>query len=270
MKTTATFEKPEVLSGWKEIANYLGKGVRTVQRYEWELGLPVRRPAGKPRGSVIATRAELDAWVMASPVREAIPVLALPTNSRYGALWSVTRNRIAQMNTLLDQSRALHDEVMAFVRKLEAIQSARGSCCMSLRSVLVVEDYEPFCRFICSALGKRSELRIVAEVSDGLEAVKKAQELQPDLILLDVGLPALNGIAAARQIRKLSPESKILFVSQESSPDVVQEALTIGALGYIAKTNTRLELLPAVEAVCLGRRFVSPGLAGHVPAELAG
>jgi len=262
-----TFEKPEVLSGWKDIANYLGKGVRTVQRYEWELGLPVRRPAGKPRGSVIATRAELDAWVMASPVREAI---AVPTNSQYGALWSVTRNRTAQMNTLLDQSRALHDEVMAFVRKLEAIQSARGWRCMSSRSVLVAEDYEPFCRFICSVLGKRSELRIVGEVSDGLEAVKKAQELQPDLILLDVGLPALNGIAAARQIRKLSPESKILFVSQESSSDVVQEALTVGALGYIAKTNTRIELLPAVEAVCMGRRFVSPGLAGHVPAELAG
>jgi len=135
--------------------------------------------------------------------------------------------------------------------------------------VLVVDDHEPFRRFICSTLGKRPELRIVGEVSDGLEAVKKAQELQPDLILLDVGLPTLNGIGAARQIRKLSPESKILFVSQESSSDVVQEALTIGALGYIAKTNTRIELLPAVEAVCLGRRFVSPGLAGHVPAELA-
>jgi len=264
-----TFEKPEVLSGWKDIANYLGKGVRTVQRYEWELCLPVRRPSGKPRGSVIATRAELDAWVMASPMREAVPVLKLPTNSRYGAPWSVTRDRIAQLTNLQDQLRALCDEVMAFVRKLEAIRGARGWCCMSSRSVLVAEDYEPFCRFICSVLGKRPELRIVGEVSDGLEAVKKAQELQPDLILLDVGLPTLNGIGAARQIRKLSPESKILFVSQESSSDVVQEALTIGALGYIAKTNTRIELLPAVEAVCLGRRFVSPGLAGHVPAELA-
>jgi len=108
---------------------------------------------------------------------------------------------------------------------------------MSLLSVLVVEDYEPFRRFICSTLRKRSGLQIVGEVSDGLEAVQKSQELQPGLILLDVGLPTLNGIEAARQIRKLSPESKILFVSQESSSDVVQEALTIGAQGYIAKTN---------------------------------
>jgi len=140
---------------------------------------------------------------------------------------------------------------------------------MSLLSVLVVEDYEPFRRFICSTLRKRSGLQIVAEVSDGLEAVQKSQELQPGLILLDVGLPTLNGIEAARQIRKLSPESKILFVSQESSSDVVQEALTIGAQGYIAKTNAGIELLAAVEAVCQGRRFVGAGLTGQVPAELA-
>src|SRR5207245_11548010 len=64
-------EPPQFFSGWKDIAAYLGKGVRTVQRYEIELGLPVRRPAGKSRGSVVATRAELDAWVSASPIREA-------------------------------------------------------------------------------------------------------------------------------------------------------------------------------------------------------
>jgi DNA-binding NarL/FixJ family response regulator len=140
---------------------------------------------------------------------------------------------------------------------------------MSSLSVLVVEDFEPFRRFICSMLGKKPELRIVGEVSDGLEAVRKAQELQPRLILLDVGLPTLTGIEAARQIRKLSAESKILFVSQESSSDVVQEALTIGAQGYIAKINAGLELLAAVEAVCQGRRFVSAGLTGHVPVGLA-
>ncbi len=136
---------------------------------------------------------------------------------------------------------------------------------MSSLSVLVVEDHEPFRRFICSALGKRPELRIVGEVSDGLEAVHKAQELQPGLILLDVGLPTLNGIEAARQIREFSPESKILFVSQESSGDVVQKAFRLGALGYVVKTHTGIELWPAVETVCQGRRFVSAGLTGHAP-----
>jgi CheY-like chemotaxis protein len=95
--------------------------------------------------------------------------------------------------------------------------------------VLVVEDSEPFRKFICSPLGKRPELQIVGEVSDGLEAVQKAEELQPDLILLDIGLPTLGGIEAARRIRKLSPESLILFVSQNTSVHVVQGALCRGS-----------------------------------------
>src|SRR5690348_7567772 len=101
--------------------------------------------------------------------------------------------------------------------------------------VLVVEDYEPFRRYVCSMLNKRHDLRIVGEVSDGLEAVNKAATFQPDLILLDIGLPSMNGIEAARRIRKLSPKSKILFVTQESSDDVVQEALNLGAWGYVVK-----------------------------------
>jgi DNA-binding NarL/FixJ family response regulator len=134
--------------------------------------------------------------------------------------------------------------------------------------VLVVEDHEPFRCFVCSRLEKRPELQIVCEVSDGQDAVRKAGELHPDLILLDVGLPSLNGIEACRQIRKVSHKSKILFVSQESDADVVQEAFRIGALGYVAKVNAGSDLLPAVEAVCQGKRFVSAELASQVPAEL--
>jgi DNA-binding NarL/FixJ family response regulator len=134
--------------------------------------------------------------------------------------------------------------------------------------VLVVDDCEPFRRFICSTLRTRPELQIVGEVSDGLEAVQKMKELRPDLIAIDIGLPSLNGIEVARHIRKLSPESKLLFVSQESCTDVVQEAFRLGAQGYVAKTMAGVDLLPAVEAVCHGRRFVSAGLPGHVSAEL--
>jgi DNA-binding NarL/FixJ family response regulator len=140
---------------------------------------------------------------------------------------------------------------------------------MSSIRVLVVDDYEPFRRFICSTLGTRPELHIVCEVSDGLEAVQKAKELQPDLIVLDIGLPTLDGIEAARRIRKLAPKSKILFVSQESQFDVVQKALSSGALGYVIKVKAGIELLAAVEAICQGRRFVSAELAGHDPAALA-
>src|SRR5208283_340238 len=130
---------------------------------------------------------------------------------------------------------------------------------MSTFRVLVVDDYEPFRRFVCSTLAKKPELQIVAEASDGLEAVKKAEELRPDLIVLDIGLPTLNGIETARRIRKLSPESRILVLTQESSADVVQEVLRLGALGYVVKAYAGRELLAAVKAVCQGRRFVSRG-----------
>jgi len=135
--------------------------------------------------------------------------------------------------------------------------------------ILVVDDYEPFRQFIRSTLGKKSEWRIVAEVSDGLEAVHKAEEHQPDLILLDIGLPTLNGIEAARRIRSLSPRSKILFVSQESSADVVQEALSSKALGYIVKAHAGTELPAAIEAVLKGQRFIGGGLPDcHLPDAL--
>ena len=126
--------------------------------------------------------------------------------------------------------------------------------------VLVVDDYEPFRRFVCSTLENSSDLQVIGEVDDGLEAIHKAEELQPDLIVLDIGLPTLNGIEAARRIRKLSPESKILFVSQESSADVVQEALRTGALGYVVKTHSGIELLAAVETIRQGKQFISGGV----------
>jgi len=103
-------------------------------------------------------------------------------------------------------------------------------------------------------------LQVICEASDGLEALHRAEELKPDLILLDIGLPTLNGIEAARQIRQLCPESKIIFVSQESDADIVQEALGLGALGYVVKTMAEGELLTAIKAVGGGRLFVGGGL----------
>jgi len=134
----------------------------------------------------------------------------------------------------------------------------------SVVRVLIVEDFLPFRRFICSALGERPDLRVIAEVSDGLEAVQKAAESKPDLILLDIGLPTLDGIKVARQVRKLSPESKIVFLSQESSADVVEEALSTGAWGYVVKTKAATELLAIVDAVISGKRPVS-SLLGNFP-----
>jgi len=124
-------------------------------------------------------------------------------------------------------------------------------------SVLVVEDFLPFRRFVLSTLASMSDLEVIGEASNGSEAVQKAVELQPDLILLDIGLQGLSGIDAARQIRALVPRSNIIFLTQESSADVIQEALSLGAHGYVVKTKAASELLNAVEAVLLGKTFVS-------------
>jgi DNA-binding NarL/FixJ family response regulator len=126
--------------------------------------------------------------------------------------------------------------------------------------ILVVDDHEPFRRFVLLTLDRKPDLQVVGEAADGLEAMQKAEVLLPDLMVLDLALPKLNGLEVARQIGKVSPDCKILFVSQESSSDVVQEALRLGALGYVVKTHAASDLLDAVEAVRQGKRFFSNGL----------
>jgi DNA-binding response OmpR family regulator len=124
------------------------------------------------------------------------------------------------------------------------------------KRVLIVDDSAIFRRLVSRMLQTAPEIQLVGEVADGLEAVFQASELQPDLILLDVGLPSLSGIEAARRIVQLSPKSKILFLSQESSVDVVRAALSAGASGYVVKLDATRELLPAVHAILRGEQFI--------------
>jgi len=136
--------------------------------------------------------------------------------------------------------------------------------------ILVVDDFEPFRQFVRSTLQNHLGLLTIIEASDGMEAIELAQALQPDLILLDIGLPKLSGIDAARRIRELSPQSKILFVSQESSVDVVQGAFSAGASGYVVKMDAGSELPTAVKGVLRGARFVGSRFAGHYFAGASG
>jgi CheY-like chemotaxis protein len=109
----------------------------------------------------------------------------------------------------------------------------------------------------------RPQWQVIAEAVDGSEVIQKAEALKPDLIVLDIGLPKLNGIEAARRIRQLAPSSKIIFLSQYNSLDVVQAALSTGALGYVCKTDAGRALLPAADAALRGRQFVSSSLEGY-------
>ncbi len=129
--------------------------------------------------------------------------------------------------------------------------------------VLVVDDHECWQSFVFTKLQEQPDLAIIGQVSDGLQAVQGFQELQPDLVLLDIGLPTLNGIQVALRIREVAPRSRILFVSANRSPDIAEKALSTGAGGYVVKSDAGSELVPAIRAVLEDKRFISASLAGH-------
>ncbi len=134
---------------------------------------------------------------------------------------------------------------------------------MSSIRILITDDYADWRRQVRLVLQARPEWQVISEAADGLEAVAKAQGVKPDLILLDIGLPRLNGIEAARRIQQLSPRSKIIFLSQNNDLDIVRAALSTGARGYVRKTDVIKELIPAMDAVLRGEQFVSSSIKGY-------
>lgn len=130
----------------------------------------------------------------------------------------------------------------------------------SIVRVLVVDDSRPWQKFIRTQLEIYPGAFIVSMESSGFEAVKKAAEMQPDLVLLDIHLSTLSGIEVAQQIRMVAPQSAILFVSGESDLDYVQAAFRAGGHGYVLKQEVAMDLLMGIETVLLGKRFMSPSL----------
>jgi DNA-binding NarL/FixJ family response regulator len=128
---------------------------------------------------------------------------------------------------------------------------------MSVIRVLVVDDHEVVRRAICSLLANDPTLDVVCQTVDGEQAVAKAKELQPDLGLLDISLPGISGIEAARRIPRVSPNSHIIFLSHHDSLQIVEDALHAGGHGYVAKMDAGTDLLEAIRIVSEGKRFVS-------------
>src|SRR5262245_50047210 len=134
---------------------------------------------------------------------------------------------------------------------------------MSTR-VLVVDDHERWRRYVASAVRTKPGCHVVGEVADGLEAVRQAEKLRPELILLDVGLPTLNGVEAARRILASVPDCRILFLSEHCSADIASAAMRLGAFGYLLKSDAGSELLPAIRAIIEGKLFISVRLTARL------
>ena len=128
--------------------------------------------------------------------------------------------------------------------------------------ILVVDDYEAWRKRIRAILEPWPELDVIGEASDGLEALQKAEELRPDIILLDIGIPRLNGIETGHRLSQLVPTAKVLFVTQENDPEVIKATFSSGTCGYVIKTDAGSELVPAIQAVLRGDRFIRSRIAG--------
>jgi DNA-binding NarL/FixJ family response regulator len=126
--------------------------------------------------------------------------------------------------------------------------------------VLVVDDHAIVRRTVCGLISRDSTVEVICESASGEDAVTKAQELQPDLVLLDISLPGISGIEAARQIKKVSPKSRIIFLSQHDSLHMVREGFKAGGCGYVTKGDASHELTKAIQNVLQGITFVSKGI----------
>ena len=132
------------------------------------------------------------------------------------------------------------------------------------KRIVIAEDHRILREGLKSLLASRPEFEVVGEAEDGLDAISKVRESKPDLVLLDLSMPRLDGLSAIRDIKKVSPETRILALTIHTDEDYVLEAFNEGAHGYCLKDAGRAELLMAIESIFSGKPYFSPGIADKV------
>lgn len=184
----------------------------------------------------------------------------------------IERSRVIRANTkilgerfhsLLRESASLHEQSVRAGVEFQRIQAKRRPSDgerVSIPCVLVVDDHARWRDTMCSMVKDGADCQLICEAEDGIEAIQMATELKPRLILLDLDLPGLNGIEVARQIARFSPDSAILFASMNNYSEVMSEALSTGARGYLLKADAGIELWPAIQAVLQNQQYLSRSL----------
>lgn len=128
---------------------------------------------------------------------------------------------------------------------------------MALR-VLVVDDHESVRKGVCAILGSREDIELCGEAADGSEAIEKFRSVKPDLIVMDISMPVMDGLSASREIRRLSPDTAIIVLSMHDSNQLIENAKQLGLRGYVKKSEAASRLLQAVDSVVSGEVFFPP------------
>jgi two-component system response regulator NreC len=165
----------------------------------------------------------------------------------FDCLYPLESPSVALSEDDLDRTRERREH-----RRDESLKSKSGEV-----RILVVEDHELTRKAICDLLRTEKGFEVVCDVANGLDGARAAATLEPDIVLLDVTMPTLGGIEAAVRIHRVTPKTKIIFVSQHNSDKLAQAALATGARGYVLKSAAGTDLISAVRAVLAGEKFVS-------------
>jgi DNA-binding NarL/FixJ family response regulator len=127
----------------------------------------------------------------------------------------------------------------------------------SILRILVVDDHEIVRRGICALLSREPDFAVVCDAADGLQAVREAERLQPNIVVLDITMPRMNGLEAATRIREVAPSAEIVFLSQHDSLEIIKEAFRRGGRGYVVKSAASKELVTAVRSVSKKKRYLN-------------